>query len=256
MNQKYHPESYWSNVAERIGMRDTHNLIAGDDEPYYRYKKKKFLNLLKSLNFNNKNVMELGSGPGGNLAFVLDNFKPKTLTGVDISTQMLELAKSHLSQFEISLIKINGTYLPFEDKKFDLTFTATVLQHNTDENMLKSIVSELCRVTNDSVVIFEKIEPVVSGDELCMGRPVAYYSALFQNLGFKIVGEEFINIKISYYVCGAIRKLFNASSRLEGEPLSKISIILENIFLPITKVLDRIFVSKRNIGKLTFKRIM
>ena len=43
----YHPEKYWSEVGERIESReDAHNVIAGDDEPFYRYKREKFLGLL------------------------------------------------------------------------------------------------------------------------------------------------------------------------------------------------------------------
>jgi hypothetical protein len=41
---------------------------------------------------------------------------------------------------------------------------------------------------------------------------------------------------------------------MEGEPLNKISEILQNMTLPITKLLDKIFKSKKDIGRLEFKR--
>ena len=44
---EYHPEPYWSDVAKRIKARKGKNVIAGDDEPYYRYKRERFLDLLK-----------------------------------------------------------------------------------------------------------------------------------------------------------------------------------------------------------------
>lgn len=67
-NSTYHPEKYWSEVAKVIKKRENgKNVIAGDDEPYYRYKRQKFLSLLHSIDFSNKTLLEIGCGPGGNL---------------------------------------------------------------------------------------------------------------------------------------------------------------------------------------------
>ena len=131
----YHPEPYWSEVADKIAARGDENVVAGDDEPYYRYKRRAFLKLLNSVNFKDKKVLEIGNGPGGNLREVWKH-KPESLTGVDISQQMVDLAKKH-NHSNVRIIKINGTELPFEEQSFDIVFTATVLQHNTDEEMLK-----------------------------------------------------------------------------------------------------------------------
>src|SRR5690606_32545310 len=127
MKQKYHPEEYWTTVAKRIKSRENgKNVIAGDDEPYYRYKRERFLELLHSIDFSNKSVLEVGCGPGGNLLEVLRH-KPRKLVGVDISNEMVALAKDKLPA-EVDIIKINGTKLPFDDNSFEMIFTATVLQ--------------------------------------------------------------------------------------------------------------------------------
>jgi ubiquinone/menaquinone biosynthesis C-methylase UbiE len=249
----YHPEPYWSEVANRIKARKGKNIIAGDDEPFYRYKRKKFLAMLNSVDFNEKKVLELGCGPGGNLQEVWKK-SPKSLTGADISADMLELSREKLT-LEIELIKIDGTSLPFKDKEFDYAFTATVLQHNTDEEMLKKIMAELCRVSGKKVFLFERIEKTIKGDELCYGRPVSYYEGICNHHGFKLNSKSFINIRISYYVSGIIRKLFSPKTRQEGEPLSKIAISLQNLTLPITMQLDKIFKSKKDIAKLEFRRL-
>ncbi|HJW30612.1 MAG TPA: class I SAM-dependent methyltransferase, partial [Saprospiraceae bacterium] len=131
---QYHPEPYWSDVAKRIKSRKGKNVIAGDDEPFYRYKRKRFLSLLKEVDFSGKKVLEVGSGPGGNLK-ELSTVPGIKLVGADISDDMINLAKSILPT-SIELVKTNGTTLPFADQSFDAVFTATVLQHNTDEKML------------------------------------------------------------------------------------------------------------------------
>jgi ubiquinone/menaquinone biosynthesis C-methylase UbiE len=248
---KYHPEDYWSEVGNRIGEREKgNNIIAGDDEPYYRYKRKEFLKLLNEIIYAGKSVLEIGHGPGGNLIEVWKH-NPKRLDGVDISEQMVKLAKNKIPA-GISVQKINGTTLPFETNEFDIVFTATVLQHNTDDKMLRELMSEIARVSKDQVFLYERIENTIKGDDLCLGRPVEYYSSILNDHGFQLKSTKFINIRTSYYVCGAIRKGLNPKSRQEGEPLNKLSELLQASTLPLTKITDKIFRSNKDIGRLEF----
>jgi ubiquinone/menaquinone biosynthesis C-methylase UbiE len=251
---EYHPEPYWSEVAKRIKSRKGENVIAGDDEPFYRYKRKKFLKMLHAIDFNGKSILEIGSGPGGNLKEIWTK-KPSRLVGADISLEMIMIAQNHLSD-KIELEKIDGTALPFKDNEFDIVFTATVLQHNTNEEMLKKIMAELCRVSKEKVFLFERIETKIKGDDLCYGRPVKYYEEICNQNGFELQSKSFINIRISYFISGIIRKVFGKKGRTEGEPYRKSVIILQNITLPITKILDKIFISKKDIARLEFKRVI
>ncbi len=252
---EYHPEKYWTEVGKRIEIRERGgNVIAGDDEPYYRYKRKQFLKLLHSVDYCGKSVLEIGCGPGGNLLEVLKH-KPSKLVGVDISAQMVSLAKNKIPK-QVEVYKTNGTKLDFHDNSFDVVFTATVLQHNTDEKMLMELLKEICRVSADKVFLFERIEHEIKGDELCLGRPVSYYSKMMEDNGFKLQSASYINVRVSYYVSGMIRKVLNPSTRKEGEPLNKISILLQKITLPLTKVLDKLFTSKKDVAKLEFKKVL
>jgi len=252
-DKKYHPEPYWSEVAERINERGEKNFLAGDDSPFYRYKRKKFLALLNSLPFTEKDVLEIGHGPGGNLYEVLQH-NPKSLSGVDISNAMIKLAKNNLGEDNIDFNKIDGTSLPFEDQKFDYVFSATVLQHNSDENMMKSLLQEMCRVSSHQVVLFERIENKLKGDDLCVGRPVEYYAAICKEKGFELTDTKFINIQASYLVSGAIRKLLNSAKRKEGQQLSKIAELAQQISLPVTSIIDKIYTPKRDLAKVVLTR--
>ncbi|PPK87883.1 methyltransferase family protein [Neolewinella xylanilytica] len=251
--EPYHPEPYWSTVAQRIGSRSGKNVIAGDDEPYYRYKRERFLEMLSTVDFNGKSVLEIGHGPGGNLKFIHDNFTPSSLAGVDISADMVRLAKSILPA-SVELTKINGTKLPFADRSVDIVFTATVLQHNTDEKMLIPLIKEISRISKSSVFIFERIDDPIAGDELCLGRPVSYYEAFFNDGGFQLVDVEYINIHASYLMAGAIRKGLNRKTREEGEPLNGFSLELQEILLPLSKKIDKILTKPRDLAKLAFRR--
>lgn len=253
-HSEYHPETYWTEVGQRIAARaQGQNVIAGDDEPYYRYKRSEFLKLLHEVDFKDKTVLELGCGPGGNLLEVLA-LHPRKLTAVDISAEMIRLARQKVPP-EVEILKINGTSLLFPERHFDLVFTATVLQHNTDENMLHKILAELCRVCSHQLILFERIEPEILGDDLCIGRPVTYYTSLLAQHGFQLSEKKFIQVRVSYLVCGVIRKLFNPSSRREGEPLNKLSIILQKIALFFTRPLDKIVPVSRDVARMTYERV-
>jgi len=248
----YEPESYWSEVAARIKTRESKNVIAGDDEPYYRYKRDKTLALFGSIRVDGKKILEVGCGPGGNLLALLSRGAAE-LAGVDISGEMIELARQNLPS-SIQLQKIDGKQIPYPDDSFDLLFTITVLQHNTDEVAFKALVAEMCRVSAHEIIIFEKVESQIKGTDLCVGRPVEYYKSIFGGHGFSLCGQRFLDIRMSYYACGAIRKIFNRRERREGEPLNRFSVLLETVVLPVTSVLDKVFPWKKDVGMLRFER--
>ena len=252
-NTEYKPAEYWSEVGERVDSREDSNIIAGDDEPYYYYKREEFLKLLDEVDLRGKSVLEVGPGPGGNLKFLRTKHskKPSKVTGADISTKMVSLATKN-NENQVEIVHFNGVNLPFGDNTFDTIFTATVLQHNTDEKMFTSIVSDICRVASKEVYLFERIEKTPKGDELNQGRTIQQYTDLFAKGGYTLASKKFINIQISYLVCGAIRILLNPKTREEGQPLTKFSLFLQNITLPVTKVLDKIFTADRDLCRLHF----
>jgi len=248
----YEPEKYWNDVAKRIAERYEGKFIAGDDDPFYHYKREKFLRLLREISFSDKVVLEVGPGPGGNLIEVL-SLSPKELHGADISDEMLSIAKKVLHGQNVTLTKADHQ-LPYPDRYFDIAYTVTVLQHNTDEFMLQEVVEEICRVSKGDIFIFERIEKVVKGTSLCLGRPVSYYEQLFNRRGFKLKEKNYLNIQVSYLICGMIRKLFNKAKRKEGEKVSPTSVFLQKVVLPITRKLDTVFKANRDLAMLHFER--
>ncbi|HEU4471280.1 MAG TPA: class I SAM-dependent methyltransferase [Flavisolibacter sp.] len=249
----YHPEPYWNEVAKRVARRGDIKLIAGDDEPYYRYKRARFLGLFRRIGFKGKSVLEIGSGPGGNLAELV-NMSAASIHGVDISDEMVAMSKKMLAGKNVQVAKIDGLHIPYPDRRFDICFTSTVLQHNTDEAMLAQLVKEICRVAKTEIYLFEKVEKKIKGTTLCMGRPVSFYESMLNQHGFELKETAFLNIEASFLFSGVIRKLFNKRGRKEGEPVSSVSRWLQNLGLPLTSVLDRLFPANRDLAMLRFSR--
>jgi len=173
---------------------------------------------------------------------------------VDILEAMVAISRRLLANKNITILKIDGEHLPYPDGYFDLSFTSTVLQHITDEEMLSKIAGEICRVTGKEIYLFERVEKCIKGDELNLGRPVKYYQEIFGAHGYKLNRVRFLNVEISYWICGIIRKLFNSIRRREGEPVSKISEKLQELVLPLTSKLDGVFRANRDVGMLHFKK--
>lgn len=249
----YHPETYWNEVAGKISRREEGHFIAGDDEPYYRYKRRKFLQIFNSIDLHNKEVLEVGCGPGGNLAVAVKQ-NPSRLVGADLSGQMLALAKKNLEGKPVELHLIPDHRFPFTDDSFDTVFTSTVLQHTTTETELAATVSEMCRVSRSDVYIFERIEKKIKGNESCLGRTVEFYEQLFLESGFVLAEKKFLFIQASYVMAGLTRKLLNRRRRREGERLTKLSLWLQRLLLPVTKVIDRIAKAERDLAMLHFKK--
>ena len=111
-------------------------------------------------------------------------------------------------------------------------------------------MKEMARVCAKEVHLYERIEKTIKGDKLNFGRPISYYEDHFKSGGFKLKEASFLNIQASYALAGFTRKYLNSSSRIEGEPLSSFSLGIQKIFMPLTRVLDRIIPQKRDLARV------
>lgn len=250
----YHPEPYWSKVAQRVASRAGVNVIAGDDEPYYVYKREQTLKSLLELDFDDRRVLEVGSGPGGNL-LELSSYVTERLAGADISADMIAVARARLPE-HVELHKTDGTRLPFDDRAFDLVFSVTVVQHNTDDRMMRRLVGDMARVCAEELVLIENVDTRISGDELMRRRPPEYYAGILGEHGFELVATDMIDTVASYYVCGALRKGLNPGTREEGQPLTPLSLGLQRALLPVTKALDKVLTHRRDLARMRFRRVV
>jgi len=159
--------------------------------------------VLNSYNFNpDTKVLEVGTGTG-NLAIDISRISKKVFAG-DISIDMLKKGKTKNS--EVKFLLFDGTKLPFKDKEFDISITATVL-HETPVDVIENILKEMNRVTKDSIIIvdystgnlFSKIilKTIVSIYESRYYRDYISLNmnTLFDKLNLKLTLEkQFLNI--------------------------------------------------------------
>lgn len=251
-------ESYWSKVAQRIKARDKNAFVAGDDTPYFRYKRAKFLKrFLDAIDCTSRIILELGCGPGGNLLYIAQTQSPEKLIGVDISQPMIDLAAENLGSCAVAtqLLKSDGVVLPVPDQSVDTSFTSTVLHHNTDGDTFKGLVRELCRVTRTSVIVMENTgHEGVSGSGSYIARRVDVYESVFAEHGFRLSDCAYLNTKVSRYGHAFIDRIFPPGKHDEGAPFRRLPQLLVTAFLPVTRILDRCFADKYDMTKMVFLR--
>jgi ubiquinone/menaquinone biosynthesis C-methylase UbiE len=78
--------------------------------------------------FNKDNVLELGCGTGRLLPFVAD--RTGTVTGIDISLSMLEVARQRINKASLKNVQVlqgNALNMPFPDNHFDMVYSILVI---------------------------------------------------------------------------------------------------------------------------------
>jgi hypothetical protein len=257
----YNPETYWTRVGQEIEKRSSGTFVAGDDNPYYRYKRVKFLRrFLDQIDFTDRTILEIGPGPGGNLKHIATHHRSKLLVGADISQKMCDLSARNLTDFaNVQLYKTTGTDLPLADQSIDLSFTVTVLQHVTDGAMVSALIRNICRVTKSVIVIMENIgwHQELSGCDSYTGRTIQVYRDAFAAHGFQMQNVQFLNTKVSRRWFERSWKIYTRlfpKGRHEGDRINAFGRLLIGGPLPGTRLLDELHPETTDLGKLTFVR--
>lgn len=110
----------------------------------YRYDKLNYLpRLVDFKSYRGKRLLEIGCGAGVDLVRFAQ--AGAIVTGVDLSTTSIELARKNFAQHDLSadLLTMNGEELQFSDNMFDVVYAHGVLQYTADASRM---IAEIHRV--------------------------------------------------------------------------------------------------------------
>ena len=180
-------KNFWE--TESCGER----YVSGNDdyskfisETNNRYKLEPYiLDFTSSEDFFNKDVLEIGVGMGSD-HYRIYKFKPKSLTGIDLTERAIENTKKRFKIMNAkSNLRIdNAEKLNFKDETFDTVYSWGVLHHSADTS---KCFDEVWRVLKPSgaakIMIYYKYSPVGlmlwTRYGLLKGKPFITFSELY-----------------------------------------------------------------------------
>jgi SAM-dependent methyltransferase len=247
----YQAGAFWDNVGRELLQRphDDPSTIASVDTPFYSQKQARLFEEFLDPAFQNvSSVLEIGQGPGGNLARLRSD--GKTVFGVDVSPSMLELARRNGLE---NVLQMDGSHLPFGDGFCDAVFTCTVLQHNTNEHAANLLV-EMARVSAKEVHLFEDTAPIVFRDRQSHWlRPTSWYVRRLESRGYELTFQR--RLPLTCQEMGAAFARVLVDRRLcQGAPPTSRRLRFEDILLRIARPVDRVIPPMLGLTRMSFRR--
>ena len=150
-----------------------------------------------------KRVLDLGCGYGENAMEFIKN-GAKCVVGVDISTKMLDIAKSKNAHLCIQYLNMDMAKIDEIDEKFDLVYSSLAFHYIEDfKKLLKSIHNLL---NEDGVLLFSQEHPLTTATidgkgDFNKSEDGKYLSYTFSNYnqGGKRVVSWFIDGLVKYH---------------------------------------------------------
>ncbi|MFI5796308.1 class I SAM-dependent methyltransferase [Streptomyces sp. NPDC051677] len=247
----YIPGTYWERVARRVSARDGEaNVIAGDDTTFYRRKRELFLErLLAPATEGLHEVLEVGCGPGGNLAWLAG--RGMSVAGADVSPTMLEHVRRLLP--DVPLTHIDGRQLPFADRSFEAVMTATVLQHNPPDGA-GELLTEIARVADREVHLFEDTAWLCLRDRQSHWlRLPRWYVRRMAEVGFVPVVQERLPLA-AQEVAAALVRAAGDRGHHEGERVTSRRQRVEVSLGQAASVVDAVLPTGVGLTRMSFRR--
>ena len=227
----------------------------GDDE---------VASIVDGIDLSGTSVLDLGCGLGGASVALARNHLAKSVTGVDVDTQVLEraaaLVRKHHLESRVVLKKIEPGPLPFENATFDLVYLTAVTCHLPE---LRPFLGEVRRVLKPKAVVagceWLKLKDNASyrrWDRLLRERGLNFYFVDEHKLASAFEDSGFEQISLSDRTGHIHRLSHSAVKRVEGELKDELTKILGDAgyetCLDWTRTRERAFV-EGGIGQGHFR---
>jgi len=108
MNYGYHDST------EEIELLDTDEINRYSIQLYHR--------LAKMVDIKDKNIVEIGSGRGGGIAYITKRFEPTSALGIDLDTKAAKFGNTHYNIEGLTFRQGNAQHLDLADDSVDIVF--------------------------------------------------------------------------------------------------------------------------------------
>ncbi len=110
-------------VFMNYGYHDSKEIIElHPEDEVNRYSIQLYHRLAKMTNIKDKNIIEVGSGRGGGLAYIAKMFKPATAIGIDLNTKAVEFSNANHNCKGLSYQHGDAQKIKLNDNSVDVVF--------------------------------------------------------------------------------------------------------------------------------------
>lgn len=113
-----------------------------EDEPN-RYSIQLYHRLAKAVEMKNKDIVEIGCGRGGGLAYITKRFNPANSLGIDLNQTAAEFGNSHYSVNGMSFKQGDAQNLSLPDNSFDVVLN---VESSHRYPLMENFLSEVNRI--------------------------------------------------------------------------------------------------------------
>jgi len=202
--EEYNMKTYWSARASYAKISPFLAVCAFTDNYLYnlvmhlilrKQVLKVFNKILKFYKDKTIKVLEIGCGLGRWYMILRNNFKNLEYYGIDISEEMIKVAK-RLTKYERFYV-MSASKLEFPDNYFDVVFSITVLHHIPFKEKEKAI-KEMIRVTKKGgyIIIIEDFSLKKLEDFNLFTYPIETWIKKFEDNNCKLVHLEYHKCKL------------------------------------------------------------
>ena len=231
-------ENYWDKRGKTSYIYKKEKFYTITPIPFY-YKRRNILKIfLKDIlkDENIRTILDYGCGDGYYLNYFLSVYSEKNYYGVDISEEMISLAKEKNQAINFYILK---DFTPPYNIKFDFIYSIAVFAHILNEAELLNIFIYFHQLLTDNgkIAFFEQTAPKERRGDNWIRRTIGCYIEIAEKCGYKLISYKVISFpahrfferKIAtiykkYFVKGntPLEKSINANKSLVFRMLSQI----------------------------------
>lgn len=147
--------SFWDEIARRFGSREDIINIPGAPFITNRYIDYLENRVLAPYLSSTEGQMVLDVGTGIGRWVLLEAKKASYVVGIDISREMLKIAKRRVKKSNVDFVLATAYAIPLRSNSVDLSLSCTCIQHIVEEDKQKEGLHEITRVTRNRILVLE-----------------------------------------------------------------------------------------------------
>ena len=159
------------------------------------YERKAKIILKELADIKPKRILEIGTGSGLMTFFIAKHYKEE-IVGLDLSKEMLDLAKSRIADSNVSFVVGDGTKPDFPESSFDAVIGVDIIHHLDDPRAAMKEWKKLVRPGGKMVFLETNVYNPINLRNIGVEHEVRSFLNTDQNLTLwpKDAGWEIVNV--------------------------------------------------------------